>query len=122
VGAAEVGHEPFHFIATHDGWFTDGTLRANDATEVAHVAFQDMFVEEHKSVERLVLGTGGNVGVCSEMGQKRYDLWSTHIFGMAHVVEDDKPSGPVNIGVFGADGVVAESDFVANLVEEFRAL
>jgi hypothetical protein len=39
---------------------------------------------------------------------------------MPFVVEQDKAFDPVHIGLFGANAVVFEPDFMADLIEEFR--
>jgi len=40
---------------------------------------------------------------------------------MSKVVELDIPHDPVAVGVLGADGVVADADFAAELIEKARA-
>lgn len=37
--------------------------------------------------------------------------------GMAVVVEEDESFNPIDVGAFGADGVVADADFAGESIE-----
>jgi len=53
----------------------------------------------------------------SQVGEESLDLGSAHFARMSFVVEQDVAFDPVNVGLFGADGVVFNSDGVTHLVE-----
>jgi len=41
---------------------------------------------------------------------------------MLFIVEEDEASDPIDVGILGADGVVADAEFLPDLVEQFRLL
>jgi hypothetical protein len=51
--------------------------------------------------------------------QKRAHLCLSHVAWMAFAVVNDEPLDPVDVSLFGADGVVLASDAVAHLIEQF---
>ena len=54
-----------------------------------------------------------------EMGQKGLNLRGPHLLWVAFVVEQDIPSHPVEVGVFGTNRVVFAPDDVPSPLEEF---
>jgi len=50
------------------------------------------------------------------------DLGCAHLCGVAFVVKEDVAASPVEIGLFGAVGVVFGADGIAHAVEEFFVL
>jgi hypothetical protein len=54
------------------------------------------------------------------MREKGTHLRSAHGGQMPFVVGQDKAFDPVHVGLFGANAVVFEPDFMADLIEEFR--
>src|SRR6185437_1702568 len=95
---------------------------ANDAVDAVERAFQDVLVQEEQGAEGLVLRGRGNVAIDREIGEEFVDFRFGHLLRMAFVVEEDETPGPVVIGVFGANGVVANAAGVAEAVEEFGGL
>jgi hypothetical protein len=65
------------------------------------------------------VGGGGNVTLGSKVGEEGLDFGSAHLPGMAFLVEKDVPSDPIQVGFFGAIGVVFGAERIAHLVEEF---
>jgi hypothetical protein len=53
------------------------------------------------------------------MGEKCFNLRNAHVLGMAFVVEKDMTTNPLDVGLFGAIGVVLETNEFANLVKQF---
>ena len=53
------------------------------------------------------------------MGEKGFDFRSTHLGGVAFVVEKDLSLRPMDIGFFGAAGVVFQAGGIARLVQKF---
>lgn len=78
-----------------------------------------MAVEEEDSGEGLILGGGGDILFDGEVGDEGLDFGGAHVFGVVFVVEEDVAFDPVFVGLFGAVGVVFETDGVGDLVEEF---
>ena len=81
-----------------------------------------MAVEEHQGAEGLILSAGGDVVVYGQVGQEGVDLRRSHVARMPQTVKANEAHNPLGVGLFGAKGIVAETDFVADLVEESRCL
>jgi len=54
-----------------------------------------------------------------EMGEEGFDLWRAHGGGVAQFMETDEAFVPVEISLFGAVGVPAQADGLAEAVGEF---
>ncbi len=54
-----------------------------------------------------------------EMGEEGFNLWCAHGGGVAEFVEADEAFIPMEIGLFSADGIVAQADGLAEAVGEF---
>ncbi len=83
------------------------------------VYVQDFTVEEEDGAEGLVLGGGGDMLFTGKVGEELLDFGGAHFGGVAFAVEEDVAFGPVEVGLFGAVGVVFDAQSVAHLVEEF---
>ncbi len=79
---------------------------------------QDVAVEEGDGAEGLVLGGGRDIAVCGEVDDELLYFGDAHFAGVFFVVEEDVAANPVDIGFFGALGVVFSADGVADLFEE----
>ncbi len=55
------------------------------------------------------------------MGQKGFDFGGTHLGRVPDVVEKDIAFDPVDVGLFGADGVMFEADGITHPIEQFFA-
>lgn len=70
---------------------------------------------------------GGHVALHGQVGEKGLDpstgsgqrLGRAHVLGVTLVVKKDVAFDPVDVGLFGADGVVLEADDVAHLIKQF---
>lgn len=80
---------------------------------------QDVAVEEGDGAQCLVLGGGGDIALGREVDDELLDFGDSHFTRMPFVVEQDVTADPVEVGFFGAQGVVFSADGVADLVEEF---
>jgi hypothetical protein len=74
--------------------------------------FQHLAVEEQKGAEGLILSGGSDIFVHCQVGQEGFDLGSAHLGRMADVVEVDVAFDPVDVGLFGADGIMFDPDGV----------
>ncbi len=81
-----------------------------------------MSVEEEERREGLVLGGGRDAAVRRERGQERVDLRLAHRVGVALAVEEDEPLHPRDVGLFGAEAVVARAERGTHAVEELHPL
>ena len=85
----------------------------------AQLLVKHFFVEKEQCAEGLVLGGGGDIAFHGQVGEKGLDFWGAHLGGVADIVEVDVALDPIDIGFFGADGVVFEADGISHLVEQF---
>jgi hypothetical protein len=113
-----VREEASDFIDGEDDGETVGPFGA-DGIQVGESDVQDVFIEEEQGGESLVLGASGDVLLDGEVGEEVVDFRSTHVTGMSLVMEQDEASDPIGVGVFGAEGVVASLESLADEVEQF---
>jgi len=85
---------------------------------------EDAFVKEDQGIHRLVLGGGSDVCVYGEVGQERFDLGfgGEEVLTGPHAVETNKPHDPVHVGSLGVNGVVVQTEYLSDLIEEFWLL
>ena len=57
-----------------------------------------------------------------QMGEKGFDFGCSHFLGMAFAVEQDKAANPIDVGLFGADAVMLETNFVENPIQQLQRL
>lgn len=107
--AIEFGEEAAGLLDTEDDGHFAGTAGANEAGEVAGVASQDVFVEEHEGIEGLHLGAGGDIAPDGEVAEESGDFGGAHFLGVTFAVKEDEAAGPEPVGLFGAEGEVAEA-------------
>jgi len=74
-------------------------------------------IEKEQGAVGLVLGRRGDLSIHGQMGEKGFDFRRAHVARMTLVVEENETFDPIDVGFFGADGVVLESDGVSYLVE-----
>jgi hypothetical protein len=80
---------------------------------------QDVLIEKQQSAERLVLCGGRNLAVNGQVGEEGCDVGSAHLCGVALAVKQHEALGPINVGLFGAEGVMWRLQGFPHLVEQF---
>jgi len=95
-----------------------------------NIEVEHLPVEEEKGAEGLVFPEGRRDGVCGggdrvvdgKVSEEALDLLAPHFRGVAVMVKENESSRPREIGVLGAQGVVAEADCVTELFEKGSGL
>ena len=72
---------------------------------------------EQYSAKRLILSGSSHIALHGQVGQELLNLLFTHLLGVPLVMEQNVAPNPVDVGLLGADAVVFEADFCANLIE-----
>jgi hypothetical protein len=54
-----------------------------------------------------------------QVGEKRVGFGRVHLCGMALLMEQEEAFDPLNVGLFGAVGIVLAADSIGNLAEQF---
>jgi hypothetical protein len=119
VIARELPEEGADFVFGEDDREAGGLFGADEVYAFVNVLLEDAAVEEEEGGEGLVLGGGGDVAIDGKVGEESGDFGRAQVFGVLLVVEKDVTFGPVNVGVFGAAGIMFDADGGAELVEEF---
>lgn len=83
---------------------------------------KDVTVEEENGAQRLILGGRGDAAFDCQVRNEGLDFKDAHFGGVALVVVKDITLAPVDIGLFGAIGVVFGADGIPKLVEELFPL
>lgn len=114
VGFFHAGDDVFCFGDGEDVWYPFSFFGAYEF-EPGFIQwyFEDVAVEEHDGADGLVLGGGGGFALDDEVCDELVDLVYAHFFGVAFVVVEDVFADPLEVGFFGAVGVLFEADFFA---------
>lgn len=99
-----------------------GTGRVDQVGRQVSLLRQDGAVEEENRAECLVLGGGGNFAVGGEVGDKCADFLDAKVFWVLLFMKDDVAFDPVDIGLFGAVGVVFGAQGFLDLLKQFFGL
>ena len=85
---------------------------------------EDALIEEHQGIHRLILGRRSDVAVHGQVRQERFDLRFSgeEVRARPHAVKPDEADDPLHIGALGMNGVVVETEHVADFIEEFWLL
>ena len=121
-GAVEEGHQAAYFFLREDGGQALGALGEGEVQGWGEFPLEDVAVEEEKGAEGLVLGRSGDVLVGGEVGEEGFNFRCAHLSRVAFVVEEDEPADPLDVGLFGAVGVVACAEGGAYAIEQLRLL
>jgi hypothetical protein len=116
----KLGDDQAHLVAGQDGWEPSRSLGSDHVVEPGQVLLEDVAVEEQESVQRLVLGRGGNLALDGQGTQEARDLGGAHLEGMRLAMEADVPADPPDVGRLGASTPVAQPDGFPDAVEQFR--
>lgn len=82
-------------------------------------AVKDFTVEDEEGAEGLLLGGGGDVVINGEVGEEGFDV--AHAECVLFAVKEDEVFDPIDVGLFGADGVVFEAEFVPDMFDKLCA-
>ena len=107
------------FAAGEDGGKAFGAFGRGGEKDRVKFFLEDCAIEEEDGRESLVLGGGGDVLFDGEVGEEGLDFWGAHFERVAFVVVEDEAAHPVEVGLFGAVGVVFGAQDVAGLVKKF---
>ena len=118
VGAVEMGEDAQDLVAGEDGGEAFGSF-GTGKEDGLDIFVQDVAVEEEDGAEGLILGGSGDVFLLGEVGEESLDFWSAHFEGVTFVMEEDEAFDPVDVGFFGAIGIMFEAQGFADLVEKF---
>jgi hypothetical protein len=112
------------FFACHDNGDGDLLVGAHGIDAALHGVVEGALVEEHQGIHGLVLGGGSDVSIHRQVGQERLDLGfgGEEVFAGPHAVETDESYDPLHIGSLGVNGVVVETEHLADVIEEFWLL
>lgn len=122
-GVGDVGEDGLDFGSGEDDGETFVFLGAQ-GLDAGEFDVEHLFVEEEDGLHGDVLGAGGDVFGDGEMGEEGGDVVGAQITGVAEgavwgPLEVDVAGDPVDVGLFGAIGVVFHAEDVADLVEKF---
>src|SRR5437667_3423103 len=120
VNALKLAKETLYFVSSEDRRQTGCALGALDPIEPREVDADDLFVQEQNRALRLVLRRRGHVARDGKVGQERFDVAFVALRRMALVVQDDKATNPIDVGLFRTISVVLAADTVAYAREATR--
>lgn len=92
-----------------------------DVVQGAQVDLQRLLVEEDQRVQRLHLRADGDVAVDGQMRQELIDVRRAQVAGMPLAVKQNEPPRPIDVAFLSAEGVVADAEQVAELIEQAGA-
>jgi len=96
-------------------------LRRNDLTEPGQVDDEYRFVQERQGCLGLVLRGCRNLAIRGQMAEEGLHFGRAHVARMAKPVEPDEEARPVDVGAFGAERLVPDTDLPSDFVDEARA-
>src|SRR5262249_49340130 len=83
-----------------------------------HLLAEDFLIEKEQSAQGLILRGRRYLTVHGQVGQKCFDFHPPHLGGMTFLMKQNKPLGPIDIGMFRPDGVMLRAQDVAHLIEQ----
>ena len=101
----EVIEDVERLLAGENGGELFGTFGAGEEDGFDFLV-EDFAVEKEDGAESLVLGGGGDVPFGGKVDDVGADFIGAHLGGMFFMVEEDVAARPVEVGFFGAVGVV----------------
>ena len=116
--AVHLSNDAHGFIAAEDGGKTFGAFSGGKQNRFDFLV-EHFAVQEEDGAEGLVLGGGGDVPFGGEVDDIGTDLVGAHLGGMLFMVEEDVAADPIEVGFFGAVGVMLKAEGVLHLFEKF---
>ena len=83
---------------------------ADEVNAAFDVFLENSAIEKEEGAEGLALRAGRDPALDGEVGQKPGNLWFAHRLRMALVVEKNIALDPIQVGLFGAIGIVPQGD------------
>jgi hypothetical protein len=83
-----------------------------------HLLVEDFLIEKQQRAQGLILRGRRDMTVHGQVGQKRFDFPPPHLCGMAFLMKQNTPLGPIDIGMFRPDSVMLRAQDVAHLIEQ----
>jgi hypothetical protein len=83
-----------------------------------HLLVEDCLIEKEQRAQGLILCGRRDMTINGQVGQKRFDFHLSHLGGMAFLMKQNKPLGPIDIGIFRPDGVMLRAQDVPHLIEQ----
>ena len=121
-GTVETRQHPPDFIATQYGRQANRLLRSDDVLNPTDRDVKNLFVQEKKSRQRLVLSRGADVTSGRKPGQERGNVGRAQSRRMRLAVKDDVPADPCEVGPFGSPAVMTRANRLADPVEQLGTL
>jgi hypothetical protein len=90
-----------------------------DLDHPGQLHFQHLPIKEQQCRQGLAVRGSRHLTIGCQMGQKPLDFVLSHFGRVAQRVEPDKRAAPVNIGFFGAQAVVHQTNPLAQAVQQF---
>src|SRR5262249_30128528 len=79
---------------------------------------EDVLIEKEQRAQGLIWCGRRDMPVHGHVGQKRFDFHPPHRSGMAFLMKQHKPLGPIDIGMFRPDSIVLCAPDVSHLIEQ----
>jgi len=107
-----------HLVLGEDERMAAAALDADERTEGAEVATQDLAVEEEQGREGLGLGGCGDVAMRGEVGEEAVDVALAELAWIGAAEEAEVALRPHDVGVLGPLAEMADADDAAQVVEQ----
>ena len=121
IVVVQLGQDGVDFVTGEHDWQPLGRSGSNGVVETDELAAEYIFVEEEDRGGGLILCRRGHSTFHGEMGEELDDFGGAHLLGMAEVVVVDVPPDPAHVGLLGSQAPMAESERLADAVEQTRA-
>src|SRR4051794_38199703 len=114
-----MGEDFAHFVLCQNDGKTGRPLYPLHPIQPSDLLPEDLLVKEEQSAQGLVLRRRCHLALASQISKELRHLGLGHSARVPFAVEEDKPPGPIEIGLFGPKTIMFSSDHVADLIEEF---
>ena len=119
VDAVHVCNHCFRLSPGKNGGNAFRLGRANwDQGRIIQLDVENLTVEKENCADRLVLGGSSDTSLIRQRRDKVVDLCHAHVTRMTLLMVQDKLSDPADVGLFGAEGVMAVAEDFAVLIEQ----
>ena len=119
VDAVHVGNHCFRLSPGKNGGNAFRLGGANrDQGRIIQLDVKNLTVEKENRTDRLVLGGSSDSSLIRQKRDKVVDLCHAHVTRVTLLMVQDKLSDPAEVGLFGAEGVMAVTEDFAVLIEQ----